>query len=252
MNIKNLALLWVSVTLSFTLAGCSTSKNSEQSPDKIAQVHTELAGSYYGRQQYAVALQELGVALQAEPNYAPGYGVRGLVRMALHEDELAEADFKRSLRLDPKSSESHNNYGWFLCQRGKPKESLAQFAEAVSNPLYATPEVAYANAGMCAIDAGDMQLAEAHLQRALILRPGMPEALFGLSKVAFVQNDFNSAKNYFFRFQQAVNELNAAQLGLAIQIERKVFDRNSEASYTLQLQKRFPDSREAQLLQAGQ
>lgn len=252
MNIKNLALLCVSVIFSLILVGCSTSKSSEQSPDKIAQAHTELAGSYYGRQQYAVALQELGVALQADPNYAPGYGVRGLVRMALNEDDLAEADFKRSLRLDPKSSESHNNYGWFLCQRGKPKESLAQFIEAVSNPLYVTPEVAYANAGMCAIDAGDIAAARGYLQRALILRPGMPEALFGLSKVGFVQNDFASAKNYFFRFQQAVEQLNASQLWLAIQIERKVFDRNSEASYTLQLQKRFPDSRESQLLQAGQ
>lgn len=252
MNIKNWLMLGVVAVLSLNVTGCSTPKNSEQSADKIAQAHTELAGSYYGRRQYAIALQELGVALQADPNYAPGYGVRGLVRMALHENDLAEADFKRSLRLDPKSSESRNNYGWFLCQSGKPKESLAQFAEAVSNPLYATPEVAYANAGMCAIDAGDLPVASGYLQRALILQPGMPAALFGLSKVSFVQNDFSSAKNYFFRFQQAVDELNAAQLWLAIQIERKVFDRNSEASYTLQLQKRFPDSREAQLLQAGQ
>lgn len=237
----------------FLLAGCASSKgggepSASQRARDVAAIHTELSAAYYGRGQYAIALQELGVALQADSSYAPAYNVRGLIRMSLHEDEQAEADFRRSIKLDKAYSDAYNNFGWFLCQRGRAQESLAQFQEALKNPLYATPEVAYANAGSCALKAGDVALAESNLQRALVMRPGMAEALYGLAEVNFFRADFASAKSYLFRFQQSMRELNAEQLWLAVRIERKMRDHNSEASYALQLNKRFPESREAQLL----
>jgi len=240
----------------FSLAGCASKGDGEQSTSQrargIATIHTELAAAYYGREQFAVALQELGIALQADPTYAPGYNVRGLIRMALLEDEQAQADFKRSIKIDKNYSDAYNNFGWFLCQRGRAKESLPQFLEALKNPLYATPEIAYANAGLCALKAGELSNAESYLQRALIMHPSMPEALYGFADVSFAKADYASAKSYLLRFQQSTQELNANQLWLAIRIERKMHDRNSEASYALQLSKRFPDSREAQLLQMGE
>ena len=39
---------------------------------------------------------------------------------------------------------------------------------------------------------------------------------------------------------------------LAVRIERRMGDRNSEASYGMQLRKRFPDARETQLLLRGE
>lgn len=240
----------------FSLAGCASKGEGEQTTSQrargIAAIHTELAAAYFGREQYAIALQELGIALQADPTYAPGYNVRGLIRMALHEDEQAEADFKRSIKIDKNYSDAYNNFGWFLCQRGRAKESLPQFLEALKNPLYSTPEVAYANAGLCALKAGELSTAESYLQRALILRPGMPEALYGFADVSFTKGDYASAKAYLLRFQQAIQDMNAEQLWLAVRIERKMRDRNSEASYAMQLGKRFPESREAQLLQMGE
>jgi type IV pilus assembly protein PilF len=234
------------------LAGCATSNGTAERAHNIAKVHTELAGSYFAREQYAISLQEVGIALQADPAYAPGYNVRGLVRMALHEDEQAEEDFKSSLKLEPESSEAHNNFGWFLCQRGRVHESIPQFTDALKNPLYATPEIANANAGICARKMGDLKGADAFLQRALILRPGMPEAVYGLAEVNFARMDYAVARSYFMRFQQSRQDLNAEQLWLAVRIERKMHDRNSEASYALQLSKRYPDSREAKLMQIGE
>lgn len=234
------------------LAGCASSGINPERAHNIAKVHTELAGSYFEREQYAIALQEVGVALQADPTFAPAYNVRGLVRMALREDEQAEEDFKYSLKLEPGNSEAHNNYGWFLCQRGRVHESIPKFVEALKNPLYATPEVANANAGMCARKMGDMKAADDFLQRALILRPGMPEAMYGLAEVNFARMEYAAAKSYFMRFQQSRQDLNAEQLWLAVRIERKMHDRNSEASYALQLSKRYPESREAKLMQIGE
>jgi type IV pilus assembly protein PilF len=242
------------------LTGCvSSGGGSAGTPQRdtthaqaVSRIHTELAASYFERTQYAIALQELGVALQAESDFAPAYNVRALVRMALREDEKADADFRHSLQLDNTSSETHNNYGWFLCLRGRAKESISQFQEALLNPLYATPEMAYVNLGVCSRKAGLMKDVESNLQRALILRPGMPEALYGLAEWSYDSGDYAGAKSYFLRFSQGSPELNAEQLWLAVRIEHKMHDRNSEASYALQLRKRFPDSRETQLLLQGE
>ncbi|MBI5007166.1 MAG: type IV pilus biogenesis/stability protein PilW [Nitrosomonadales bacterium] len=246
--------------LTMILAGCASSGGGGDGSDQAAsnrsqesaRIHTELAGAYYERTQYAIALQEIAIALRADSDYAPAYTMRALVRMALREDEQADADFKKSLQLDDANSGTHNNYGWFLCQRGRAKESLRQFQEALRDPLYATPEMAYVNLGVCSRKAGLVKEAESNLQRALVLRPGMPEALYSLAELSYEGGDYAGAKSYFMRFSQRASELGAEQLWLAVRIERKMRDRNSEASYGLQLRKRYPDSRETQLLLQGE
>lgn len=243
------------LVVSIFLTACASPREEQQESSKtnaVAKARTELAASYYERMQYAIALQELELAMRADSDYAPAYNVRALVYMALREDEKADSDFRRSLRLDESNSEAHNNYGWFLCQRGRIPESLKQFKAALDNPLYATPEMAYLNQGLCAKQAGMAKEAELSLQRALLLRPNMPETIFALAELRFQAGDFPGAKAYLLRFIQLGRELNAEQLWLAIRIERKMRDRNSAASYALQLHKRFPDSREAQLLSQGE
>lgn len=239
--------------LVFALAGCASSQGPDESQAAArsrssAKIHTELAAAYYERGQYAISLQETETAIRFDADYAPVYNMRALVRMALLEDKEAEADFRRSMRLDEANSEARNNYGWFLCQRGRGREGMQQFMDALKNPLYATPESAWLNAGVCSKKMGQLKEADEYLQRALILRPGYPGALYGLADLNYLMRDFQSAKRYFLRFTQAVQELNAEQLLLGVRIERKVGDRNSEASYALQLRKRFPDARETQLL----
>lgn len=246
--------------LAMGMSGCATQpgNSSGQKTDTrshaSARVHTELAVMYYERTQFGVALEEIGKALRAEPNYAPAYNVRGLVNMALHEDRQAEEDFQHSLQLDGGDSGTLNNYGWFLCQRGKERESIKHFMAALKNPLYTTPEKSYVNAGVCSRKGGNARDAEEFLQKALALKPNMPEALLGMADMSFANSDYAGAKSYFIRFAQASepSSLTAENLWLAVRIERKLGDRNSEESYALQLRKRFPDSRETQLLLHGQ
>lgn len=248
---------WIALLFSLTiLAGCGTpSGGGQTAKDKvmsrttaIAKVHTELAGMYYERAQMGVALGEIDIALQADQNYAPAYSVRGLIHMALREYQEAEEDFQQSLRLDRNDSETHNNYGWFLCQQGKEKEAIPHFMTALKNPLYGTPERAYLNAGLCSRKAGNTRDAEEFLQRALQVQPGMPQALLGMAELSFDNGDYAAAKKYFAGFSERTDSLTAEQLWLAVRIERKAGDRNAEASYGIQLRKRFPDARETQLL----
>lgn len=236
-------------------SGGRNADGQQQSPvdaQASARIHTELAALYYGKMQYGVALDELKIALSMDSQYAPAYGVRGLVHMALFEDKKAEEDFERSLDIDSTDSGTRNNYGWFLCQRGREKDAMAQFMEAVKNPLYATPEKAYLNAGMCSKKYGKINAAESFLKNALSFQPRMTEALLGMAELSFVKADYAGAKSYFLRLSRNGAELSAADLLLAARVERKLGDRNAEASYKLQLRKRFPDSRETQLMLSGE
>lgn len=250
---KRLIALAFSLTV---LAGCGTPSGGEQAtPEQYrsrasasAKVHTELAGMYYERAQMGIALGEIDMALQADPNYAPAYNVRGLIHMALREHKEAEDDFQQSLRLDRNDSQAHNNYGWFLCERGKEKESIPHFMAALKNPLYATPEIAYLNAGKCSRKAGNDRDAEEFLQRALQVQPGLPQALLAMAELNFDNGDYAAAKKYFVGFSERSDSLTAEQLWLAVRIQRKAGDRNAEASYGMQLRKRFPDARETRLL----
>jgi len=249
--------LFTLILLALGLAGCATTPSNSMGDDSqnmtraqsIAKVHTELAAAYYQRHQYAISLEEIATALKYDSDYAQAYDVRGLVHMQLMEDQQAEEDFRHSLNLNPHSSETQNNYGWFLCQRGREQESVKYFLEAVKNPLYSTPERAYLNAGVCSEKAGDLKRAEFYLQKALILLPNMPDALVALADVNYAKGDYAGAKSYFMRFEKW-NEvpLTAANLWLAVRIERKLGDTNAEASYALQLRNKYPDSRETQLM----
>lgn len=247
------SLVCAASLLAAILAGCATQpagSSGETVARMRAKVHTELAAHYYERAQLGVAMEELGKALKSEPDYAPAFNVRGLINMALREDRQAEEDFQRSLRLDGSDSDTHNNYGWFLCQRGKTPDSIKQFMTALKNPLYATPEKSYLNAGVCSAKGGNAKDAEEFLQKSLVLRPNLPEALLELAKLSFGSGDYAGAKSYFLRFDQNREApLSADGLWLAVRIERKIGDKNSEESYALQLRKRFPESRETQLLQ---
>lgn len=252
--------LIIMVWLGLLLAACSSSggKGGDAQQENAvdaqasARIHTELAAVYYGLKQYAVALDELKLALNMNSKYAPAFGVRGLVYMALKEDRKAEEDFERSLDLDSKDSGTRNNFGWFLCQRGRENESMEQFLEAVRNPLYATPEKAFLNAGLCSKKFGKTKEAETFLKNALSRQPNMKEALLGMAELNFLKADYAGAKTYFLRLSRNGAEMSAADLLLAARVERKLGDKNAEASYKLQLRKRFPESRETQLILSGE
>jgi type IV pilus assembly protein PilF len=247
-----------SFTLAFTLAfslllltGCGTPSGGAGG-GASARVHTELAGLYYDRAQFGIALEEVENALQADHDYAPAYYMRGLIHMELREDKDAEDDFQNSIRLDKNDPKAHYNYGLFMCQRGREKESIAQFMAAVKNPLYGTPGLAYLSAGICSRKAGNNKDAEEFLQKSLRVQPELTQAMFALADLNFANADYFAAKKYFANFSQKNENLTAEQLWLGVRISRKVSDRSSEASYATQLRNRYPDARETQSLIHGE
>lgn len=249
---------WI-VMVAVLLAGCAgqpvgesgvsgTQVDSESR--QRARAFTELASAYYARAQYKVALDELRKAITADNRYGPAYNIYGLIYMELAEDKLAEENFRRAIDLDRSDSETRNNYGWFLCTRGRYDEGLEQFAVALRNPLYAHPERAMASAGQCAEKKGDLALAEANLQKSLKLQPDNPNTILKLAGLHFRRGQLMEAQRLLGRHAELAPPT-AESLWLGVRLERKLGDRAQEAAYGLQLRKRFPDSNEARLLLSG-
>jgi type IV pilus assembly protein PilF len=216
-----------------------------------AKVHTELGAGYYSRGQYGVALNELNIALAAESSYAPAYNILGLVRAELREDKEAEEAFRRAISIQPQYAEALNNYGLFLCQRGRVEDALARFESALSNPLYSTPEKALSNAGACALSKGDLAKAEVYYMRALRRAPNLGNALLGMAEVDFRSQRLLAARG---KLRQLSNgeAMNAQALWLGVRVERALGDRVAENSYGAQLQRRFPEAMQTQWLIMGQ
>jgi type IV pilus assembly protein PilF len=217
-----------------------------------AEIHTQLGAAYFEIGNLAVALVELNEALQADPDYGKAYNVRGLVYMQLGEADQAEQSFQRALNLSPEDSDANNNYGWFLCRQNRHEEGIRHIMTALKNPLYSTPDKSYVNAGMCARDRGDNKSAAEFFERALLSQPRQLQALYQLADMAYRANQLPAAKGYLQRLTQTGATFNAEALWLALRIERRLGDKDAEASYGLRLRRNFPDSRETQALLNGQ
>lgn len=227
----------------------STTVDESQEKNR-ARVHTQLAAGYYEIGNMGVALEEVKEALLADANFGPAYNVAGLIYARLNEDRLAEQNFQRALSINPGDPDANHNYGLFLCDRKQEQRAITHFMAAVRNPLYAFPERSYVNAGVCSRRAGNAAVAEEYFQSALRIRPSHSQALYQLADIAYVRGDLAAAKGYLGRLAQA-GVSTSEVLWLGTRVERKLGDRNAEASYASQLRNRFPNSVEARALSAG-
>jgi type IV pilus assembly protein PilF len=190
------------------------------------------------------------LALKSDDNYGPAYNVAGLIYAELRQDQLAVENFRRALRIDPIDPDTNNNYGHFLCERKREDEAVKYFMAALQNPLYRNRERSYVNAGVCLRRRDVTAAAEDYFLRAVKVAPAYPQALYQLADLGYVRGEYALAKSYLVRLEQ-VTQPSAEVLWLALRIERKLGDRNAEASYGQQLRRRFPDSKEARALLAG-
>lgn len=232
------------------LASCAEqpSQNAygESRQRESARVHAELGAGYFSQNQLAIALEEYTLATRLDPGYGAAYNGLGLVYGVLRDDVKAEANFKKSLELESGNSESRNNYGTFLCSRNRVDESIVQFLEAIRNPLYSTPAQAYMNAGLCSLRKKDVVNAELYFKNALQIEPLLHAAAYQLALIQFDRGQYDMARN---SLQYALVTVPTAEmLWLGIQIERKLGGQDAEASYALELRRKFPSSEQTKAL----
>jgi len=260
---RSFAVSFLSVIMVTTalLAGCATGRSADNqgelptSSDQTdaqhrAHIRVELAVGYFEQRKLEVALDEIKQALNADPDFAEAYSVRGLIYMDMGENRLAEENLQRAIRLAPNNPDFNNNFGWFLCQTDREKESIAYFDTAAKSRTYQSPAKALNNAGICSLKLHDKVAAEGYFSRAFQMDPGNPATNLNLAKIYFDQHDNDRARFYIGRVMKA-NVMTPEVLWLAIRIEHRLGDRAAESGLATQLRQRHGGSAEFAAYQRG-
>ena len=93
----------------------------------------------------------------------------------------AESAYRRTLALNPRFAEAHNNLGNVLRALGRTAEAVAEYREALACGLD-HPLVHY-NLGSALKELGEGQGAEASFRRALVMQPDYAEAFNNLANL---------------------------------------------------------------------
>jgi type IV pilus assembly protein PilF len=251
----------LALLLGGVLSGCVTTPgedsrdritaSDESDASKRARVRLELAGAYFARGQMEFALDQVKLAIAADPTQAESFNLRGLIYASLGDEKLAEESFRRALQLSPRDADTMQNFGWYLCQRKRFDEAQVQFEQALAVPRYRDAARTSLTQGICHAQAGRLDLAERSLVRSTELDPSNPSAALNLAEVLYKRKEYERAR-FQVRRVNAVNEAITAQsLWLAVRIEHRLGQRAARQDLGQQLRRRFPESREAAAFERG-
>lgn len=248
----------VTKTVLLLLAGCALvggcASGGQKSADGVTPseaasgFNLQLGIAYLRQGNLALAKEKLHRALAQDPRDADVHSA-----LALLEDRLghaAEADnyFRTALRLAPQNPDISNNYGIYLCRNNRAKEGVERFLAVANNALYATPEMAFTNAGVCQRGAGMLDEAVVSFDKAIAIRPNYAEAAYQLADVHLTRNRPAEARVVLDRFISSFVNVTPEMLLLGVRAARAQGDRLAEERYARRLRLDFPNSEQTRSL----
>lgn len=217
---------------------------------KRARIRLELATGYFELGQTTIALDELKQSLAIDANYGDAHHLKGLVYMRLSEPKLAEASFLRSLSINPNDAYVMQNLGWLLCQEARFEDSERYFLKALSAPKYDQRAKTFRTQGLCRIKSGRLAEGCDSLRASYEIEPQNSVTVLNLASALFQQSMFLDARKYIRELNNS-DSASAESLWLGIKVERKLDNLLSVTQLAVQLDKRFPKSKETNNYQRG-
>jgi tetratricopeptide (TPR) repeat protein len=158
--------LLVSALLIGWLPGCATSEGSAQKSKGYYQ--EGIASLEYDQQKAFVSFQK---AMKLDPNNKEArYGLGHILAL---QGKLvqAEEEFAVATKLDENYSEAYTYLGQVLEKQERWTEAIAAFRQALTNPLYATPDLARFHLGRVLAHESNFQGAMEAFEDALVVNP---------------------------------------------------------------------------------
>jgi tetratricopeptide (TPR) repeat protein len=169
-------LLFGAALLIVGLPGCAISDEALQKSKGYYQ--EGVASLEYDQQKAFVSFQK---AVQHNPkNKEARYGL-GHILALQGKFPQAEEEFKAATKVDENYSEAYTYLGQVLEKQERWTEAIAAFRQALTNPLYATPDLARFHLGRSLAHENDYQGAMEAFEDALVVNPpSVPPALLHL------------------------------------------------------------------------
>lgn len=250
-------MLLVGVALAGALFAWSASSSAqsrakaEDPKATAARYNAQLGIAYLTENKVEAAREKIERALEQNPRDPGVQTAAGLLYERLNDERRADRAYSAAVRLAPKNPDMQNNYAVFQCRRGQHAKGQKLFEQAARNPLYRTPAVAYANAGVCARSAKDLERAEKYFREALKLQPDYPDALLQLADITFERGQGLQARAFLQRYFAAAPATPDA-LALGVRVERALGDVAAANDYESRLKRDFPRSDQARQLSGVQ
>lgn len=236
------------------LVGCSASSYVETSTglesrtvDQVAAAKSRLtlAYKYIEIEDYQQAKINLDRAAVYTPEDPAVHLALAYYYQKVKETKKAESAYRRAARLAPSDGDIKNNYGAFLCDEKRFPEAEKQFLAAVESPGYIKIADSYENAGRCAFESGQKELALTYFQSSLAHSPHNYNLLLNLAELNYEMEDFTQAKKYLTKYE-IMQDATPRSLWLAFKVANKL-DKLAEAEkYSSQLLVTFPEAAETQ------
>ena len=169
------ALAWVGLV--GLLGGCVI--GNEETIKKSQGYYQEgLASLEQDRQKAFVAFQK---SVQLNPNNKESRYALGHVYALQGKLTKAEGEFRAAVNIDGDYSEAHTYLGQVLANQSRWDDAISCYRQALSNPLYATPDLARFHLGRALAHKGDYQGSMEALEDAMTVSPpSIPPAMTNL------------------------------------------------------------------------
>lgn len=239
------------------LAACTTTEvqnpGTKTDLKEAAQLNTQLGIDYMRAGQTELALEKLLRAIEQNSDLAVAHSTIALVYQRKGDVEKAEDHYREALSLNSSDPGTLNNFGVFLCGRGKIEDAEEAFLKSAKNSANPLPADAWANAGVCVRrDKKNPERSEEYFRQALALNSRHPNALAQMAQLSFTRKDYLRARAFLSRYEVATTKPGADMLALGARNERQLGDIVAARSYERRLRTQYPDAQETyDLLKSG-
>lgn len=228
------------------LVACVTTETGgvggKKDPEKNLEYSLQLARSYISDGNWDAAKRHLQTAMSIDDSSAEIYEALALVFQNTGEIELAEENYGKSIRLDPKASRVRLNFAGFLYGMERYQDAADQLEIVAEDTLYRKRSIALANLGRCYTRLGEWQKAEASFRRALLLDRNNLALIFEMADVHYHLGDYALSQKYYDSYRSKVTQQPPQALLLGIRLADKFDNDNARSSYVLALKNLYPTS----------
>lgn len=156
---------FVILLFAFSVFGCATGTSIEKA--ETAELHLQIANDYLNKENYPVALKELLIAQDLNPNNPAVQANLGLVYFMRERYELAEKHYKRAIAIKPDYTDAKNNLGRIYIEIGQYKQAESLLKDVLSDLTYIDFPKAYANFGVLEFRRKNYASAISHFKKSL-------------------------------------------------------------------------------------
>lgn len=165
--------------------------------DIVALFYNNKAADAMLIQQFDLAYRYLQAAAEVSPGVAATWNNLAVLYRQRQMSDYAERAYLQSLKLEPEHPNTMANLAILYAAMGRYQEAALLDNKVqqtrLRNPYY------FVMQGNEALSEQRLVDAELAFHRSIRLEPKMPEALFGLAKVAIMQHDYAAATSYLQR-----------------------------------------------------